>query len=247
MNETDLSKLQGEIIRLNKIIDVLLRENDLIHGKHSSLLMLCEEKGFIHSTSEAPENTNNAVYWKILQGTGMNTPIHSTSEQTTGINTTTHSQTEQGSGMKQAIHSTSELTTGTGQETHSTSEPTTGINTSTHSTSPQTIPVKQEIPLLPEKIEATNEVLSKLSSKLLEQKFIRTGNGTEAATAKLLVHFHNGGSGLYAELIKLTNYSQGGLAKLLMMLRKKNLIIRTAFQRYALTENGKNLLRLAVA
>ena len=242
MSENNLTQSQAEIARLNKIINVLLEQNDQLRGICSQL----EKKLALHSTSEQPNNTNQATDKNTDSDSGINQPIHSISSEQQGVNISIHSLNEQESGISQNLHSLIEQNTGINQPLHSPS--LTGIpsNDLISSTSSTTIPVNEQNYLLPEKAELSDELIAKLSSSLLTQKLIRAGSGTPQAAAKLLFHFHNGGRCLYTELIQLTGYSQGGLAKLLMNLRSKDLLVRASFQRYILTQKGKKLLYEAV-
>lgn len=242
MSENNSTQPQAEIARLNKIINVLLEQNDQLRGICSQL----EQKLALHSLSEQPKNTNQATERNTGSDLGMKQPIHSTSLDKQGVNQPTHSTNEQEQGIIQKTHSLTEATTGIKQPVHSPSLTTIPSNQLIQPTASTTIPEKEEMHLLPEKTEPSDELISKLSSSLLTQKLIRAGNSTPQAAAKLLIHFHNGGSGLYTELLQLTGYSQGGLAKLLMNLRSKDLLVRASFQRYILTQKGKKLLYEAV-
>ncbi len=242
MSENNSTQHQAEIARLNKIINVLLEQNDQLRGICSQL----EQKLTLHSLSEQPKSTNQATERNSDSDSGMKQPLHSTSSEQQGTNQPIHSTNEQESGISQNLHSLNEQATGINQPVHSPSLTPIPSNQLIQPTSSATIPSNEEIYSLPEKMEPSNELISKLSSSLLIQKMIRAGNATPQAAAKLLIHFHNGGSGLYTELIQLTGYSQGGLAKLLMNLRSKDLLVRASFQRYILTQKGKKLLYEAV-
>ncbi|MGE0635060.1 MAG: hypothetical protein AB7P01_01365 [Bacteroidia bacterium] len=242
MSENNSTQFQAEIARLNKIINVLLEQNDQLRGICSQL----EEKVALHSLSEQAKNTNQATDRNTDSDLGMKQPTHSTSLEQEGVNQSTHSLNEQESGISQKLHSLNEQTIGINQPVHSPSLTPIPSNQLIRPASSATIPVNEEMYPLPEKTEPSEQLISKLSSSLLTQKLIRAGSGTPQAAAKLLIHFHNGGSGLYTELIQLTGYSQGGLAKLLMNLRSKDLLVRASFQRYILTQKGKKLLYEAV-
>jgi hypothetical protein len=242
MSENNSTQSQAEIARLNKIINVLLEQNEQLKGICSRL----EQKLAPHSPFEQPKSTNQAIYRNTDSSLGTNNPTHSTSLEQQGVNQSTHSLNEQESGISQKLHSLNEQATGINQPVHSPSLTPIPSNQLIQPASSATIPVNEEMYTLPEKTEPSEQLISKLSSSLLTQKLLRAGNSTPQAAAKLLIHFHNGGSGLYTELIQLTGYSQGGLAKLLMNLRSKDLLVRASFQRYVLTQKGKKLLYEAV-
>lgn len=238
MSENNSTQSQAEIARLNKIINVLLEQNEQLKGICSRL----EEKIALHSPSEQPKSTNQATDWNTDSSLGTNNPTYSTSLEQQGISEPVHSLNKQEGGMIEENHSQSEPAMGISKPIHSPSLRTIPSNELNLSTSSATIPSNDGIYNLPEKAEPSDELISKLSSILLTQKLIRASSGTPQAAAKLLIHFHNGGSGLYTDLIQLTGYSQGGLAKLLMNLRSKDLLVRASFQRYILTQKGKKLL-----
>lgn len=246
MSEQIIAKLEGEIKRLNQIITILLEQNEHIKADYSLYREQFEGKTTIHSPSELLKTPNQATDRKTLQGSGMNTAIHSLTDQKLGVNQATHSNSEQEFGVSQKTHSLSEQGSGANQALHSLTETPIAVNQFIQSNPTQTIPPKHENELLPAKMEPTTQLISSVASTLISQKHLRAGNDTPQAAAKLLIHFHNGGSGLYTELLQLTGYSQGGLAKLLMALRKKGLIIRAAFQRYVLAETGKKILQQAI-
>lgn len=242
MSENNLTQFQAEIARLNKIINVLLEQNEQLKGICSQL----EEKLVIHSTSEQSKNTNQATERNIDSYMGINNTLHSIYSEQQGINEAIHSTNKQVDGMNEKTHSYIEETIGINKAIQSPSLNPIPSNDLIHPTSSATIPVNEQIYQLSEKAEPSDELISKLSSSLLNQKLIRAVSGTPQAAAKLIIHFHNGGSGLYTDLKQLTGYSQGGLAKLLMNLRSKDLLVRASFQRYILTQKGKKLLYEAV-
>lgn len=246
MSEQIIAQLEGEIKRLNQIITVLLEQNERIKEDYSLYREKFEGKTTLHSPSEFLKTTNQANNRQSLQGSGMSTATHSLTEQGLGVNQATHSHSEQEIGISQKTHSLTEQGIGVNQPLHSLTEASMPLNQAIQSNPPQTVPPKHENELLPQKLEATTQLISSVASTLVTQKHLRAGNDTPQAAAKLLIHFNNGGSGLYTELLQLTGYSQGGLAKLLMALRKKGLIIRAAFQRYVLSETGKKILQQAI-
>jgi hypothetical protein len=92
MNEEETSHLKAEIARLNKIISVLLEQNDAIKASHSHLLLRFEANQSIDRKSGTQVGMNTPLHPDTDTQTGMNTPIHSHVQSDLGVNTATHSQ-----------------------------------------------------------------------------------------------------------------------------------------------------------
>ena len=98
---------------------------------------------------------------------------------------------------------------------------------------------------LPLKLVLSNENVYHLASELGAAGFGGGKNDTTMVAAKLLLHFYNQEPGEYKYLLRLTAYSQGGLAKLMMNLRKKGYLIKTGFQQHAVTGRAIELMQKA--
>lgn len=103
------------------------------------------------------------------------------------------------------------------------------------------------LPPLPEKIELIGNILITIREKLNTGTHIRVKKSGLRNHAIMLIHFHNGGGGSHPELKKLTGLSDGGLAKSIMSLTKRGLIVRDGFQKFALTPAAKELLKQCLA
>lgn len=91
----------------------------------------------------------------------------------------------------------------------------------------------------------SSENVGLLSAKLKQSILRRSGYSAQGGAAKLLIHFYNKGTGRYDELQKLTGYSEGGLAKLMMLVRAKGLIQRKAFQQFVPSQQALQLMQEA--
>ncbi len=67
------------------------------------------------------------------------------------------------------------------------------------------------------------------------------------STAKILIQLHNSPRNSYAKLRELTGLSEDGMTKRIMAMKKRGLIVRTAFQQYALTCKALEVLDKAWA
>jgi hypothetical protein len=100
---------------------------------------------------------------------------------------------------------------------------------------------------LPDKIDVALLPLSLIRSKIRTATHYKGRESALISTALLFVHIYNGGDGGYPALSKVTKLSTGGLAKMLMSLRKKGLIKNKGYRQPALTEASLNILRQAWA
>lgn len=232
MIEEETSHLRAEIARLNKIINVLLEQNDAIKATYSQLLLSLE--------------ANNPTDRKTYTHSGLNTPTQSQPQSNLGLNSPTQSQPSKDLGINQAAQSQPLTDLGMSIATQSQLPTDLGLSRPLHPESPTPLPLKQETATLPEQIVPSNTLFASVAQKLEAAGFTRVKSGTRQTAAQLFIHFHNGGSADYAGLQKLTGYSAGGLSKLLITLRKRGFIQRTGYGKYGLTEKGKEILAEAV-
>ncbi len=98
------------------------------------------------------------------------------------------------------------------------------------------------LPLVIQEVErSVDELVFVLDNELLEH----SRNSTKLNVAKILVHIYNKRESSYMKLRKLTDLSEGGLGKLMILIRRKGLIHRTAYQQFAPTEKALQLMREA--
>ena len=228
MSQEEKSHLKAEIARLNKIINVLLEQNDAIKATYSQLLLRFE--------------ANNSIDRKTYTHLGLNTPVQSQSPRELGLSTPTQCQLSTDLGINQATQSQLPTDIGLNTATQSHLPTDLGMNRPLHPESPTPLPLKQETTTLPEQIVPSNTLFASVAQKLGAAGFTRVKSGTLQTAAQLCIHFHNGGNADYAGLQQLTGYSAGGLSKLLITLRKRGFIQRTGYGKYGLTEKGKQVL-----
>lgn len=232
MSQEKTSHLRAEIARLNKIINVLLEQNDAIKAAYSQLLLSLE--------------ANNPNERKTYTHLGLSTPTKSQVSTHLGLNTSAQSQAPTDLGINQAAQSQS--STDLGMNTATQSQPPTdlGLSRPLQPESPTPLPLKQQTTTLPEQIVPSNTLFASVAQKLEAAGFTHVKSSTRQTAAQLFIHFHNGGNADYAGLQQLTGYSAGGLSKLLATLRKRGFIQRTGYGKYGLTEKGKQILAQAV-
>lgn len=215
MSGEEIAYLKNEIARLNKIITVLLKYNDLLNAENALLKnangqsnaeMAVPEtwKGTIESNSAFPEIQN-----------GNNNADNAIPENENGNINSGSAIPENRNGQSNAsdgIHKTGKGNPSFGQP-------------------------------LPAFIEPSPGVLSALHNLLQSHGFNQVKYSATRNAALLLLHFHNKNAGSYASLRKLTGLSNYGLAKFIRSLKKRNLIIRTGWQQFSITESGEALVR----
>lgn len=217
MSEEENSYLRKEISRLNQIITVLLEQNEVLKREISYV------KNYI--AAKTADNSNE----KIFIGEG-NIPV-SNEKISIGENNNPYSYDKINIGEENIIPSYEEIIRGIGIVPSSNDKTNIGKG--------------NDVKPLPE-VWAIDDGSVRLVSKRLKEVGLRNVKKMgKRNISKLLLHFHNKGKGSYAELRKLTGLSEGGLAKLIMSLKKRGLIHRSAYQQFELGATAKQLLENA--
>ncbi len=252
----ETSRLNNEITRLNKIINVLLEHNDTIKANYSHLLeQLQQNKSTERNTLQQIEQ-NNAHERNLLQQMGETNANLPETRQQTGWTDTNLPDTRQQMGVsntnlpgtQQQMGVTETNLPGTQQHmgASNTNLPETSQQLPSGNIIPsetlQQPPPEQAVLLLPEKLIPSPELFSSIATQLEQAGFTRVKRNTRQTAAQLLVHFYNGGSANYVNLQQLTGYSQGGLGKLLIALRKRGFIQRAGYGNYSVTDKAKTIL-----
>lgn len=89
--------------------------------------------------------------------------------------------------------------------------------------------MSQETYRLPVRLEASGQNIRDLATTLMKAGIGNGKRSTARTAAALLIHFYNEQLGEYKHLKRLTSYSDGGLGKMLMMLRRKGYLIKCSF------------------
>ena len=214
MSEPNLQDLQAEVTSLKKIINVLIEQNDALKAENLRLKQQIELQKAIDSTTSQHIGADSSIDSLPLQQLGVKNAIDSLpSEQL---------------GAKEAIDSTTsqELAANNSIDSEATSQ--SGMNRKTD--------------LLPAHVATTNENIYALAGKLYKAGIGAGRVKTAQIAAKLLIHFYNQQPGEYKYLLRLTSYSEGGLAKLLMKLRQKGYLIKSGFPQHTVADKGIKLM-----
>lgn len=214
MTDDKTALLEKEIARLNLIIEALIFENAALKRGYS-----------VSETNNAPPNLSYSVNEK---GNGIPNNSYSITEKDNGIPSNSSSVNEKGNGIPNSSYSITEKGNGIPNVSYSVDENDNGI---TDVGRP-----------LPEKIDPASGIVYKLNQKLRAMDKGKVKRSGSINSAKLLIHFHNISNSDHPTLRKLTGLSEGGLGKLIMSLKKRGLIVRDGWQKFALTASAKKLV-----
>jgi hypothetical protein len=214
MTEDKIALLEKEIARLNLIIDALVFQNEALKRGYS-----------VSETENAPPNLSYSVAEK---DNGITNDGYSVTEKDNGITNNGYSVTEKCNGITNVGYSIAEKGNGITDVGSPVSEKGNGI----------TEPLRP----LPEKIDPASGAVYKVNQKLRAMEKGKVKRSGSINSAKLLIHFHNKSNSDHPTLRKLTDLSEGGLAKMIMSLTRRGLIVRDGWQKFALTPAAKKLM-----
>ena len=217
MSVEETAYLKSEIARLNKIINALLKYNDLLSAENAVLKNGNREN---NTESAYHENINGNSEFKSAVpkiGNGINNSESALSKNWNGISDSESALSENEKGQSNVPDGIRKI----GNGNPSARRP------------------------LPAYIEPSARILSVLNNLLIAHGMKRVKFSAVRNAALLLLHFHNQSGGSYAGLQKLTGLSNYGLAKFIRSLKKRNLIVRTGWQQFSITESGEALVRAA--
>ena len=215
MSETTPSHVIAKTQRLNSIIDVLL-------SRVASL------------------ESENARLKTIL---GISAADNSNTLFVDGINSTTSSNNNFNKGIREETNSNNSCNTGISGSASSLDNSNIGISRTANGNESSNVGISTSAKPLPQTLEISQGLISLLSQVLRQSGFKHATRDTTENAARLLLHFHNKGRGGYPELRKLTGLSEGGVAKFIMSLKKRNLIKRTGYQQFAPTPHADQIMQ----
>lgn len=231
MSDTEIASLKSEVARLNRIITILLDENEALKAR-----IAFPENGDrppnlkIAITENGKGNTNFGSAF-TENGNGNTNLGSSTSENGKGNTNDGSALAENGNGnttFRSPVSENGNGNTNLGSAIHENGNSHTNV-----------------LPPLPENIPLTPGNLSRLYVFLRQQNFGKVRHDSLRNAAALLLHFYNKGGGAYPELKKLTGLSKYGLAKYLRSLKKRGLIERDGWQKFKVTAHGISYLKQA--
>ena len=231
MSEQNLPDLPQDIATLQKILRHIIEQNEALKAENSAL------RALIAANNPAYSQTNSGVEEKDI--------TYSQTNSNSALNDNTYSQTNED--IQGNADTFSQSNTNIASKNVSEGEviDTLGINNVTKGNVNDTSGISKPVYLLPQRLETTPHNISDLSNALLNMGL---GNGkwnTCDTAAKIIIHFYNGMPGDYKYLKRLTGYSDGGIAKMLMMLRSKGYLMKSGYQQHSVAAKGLEAVQKA--
>jgi biotin operon repressor len=228
MPETEISILKNEIARQNRIIEALLTHNEQLRAENANLKNETSPEHGSYSVSEIEKSPIDGSYSITEKGKGIPTGSNAVPEKEKGMPADSNSVSEIRNGIPTENYSILEKMNGMPISSNAVSKTGNGINTGSNS--------------IPEKVEPSTGNILRVNANFRAIKGGKMKRSGSKNIAKLLIHIHNGNSGSYPELRKATGLSEGGVGKLVMSLKKRGLIVSSGWQRFSLTDAGRQLL-----
>lgn len=228
-NETTI--LQNEIARLNKVITILVEQNDAL--RHQLWLKTngnaSENDGIAHAENGKASPKLGIAFTE----NGKGNPDEGVAPTENGNGTPIVMSPVHENGNGNTIDGIAIAENGNGNPTlrrpvHENANGQTGLLP----------PLPATLPVSPHNMMAMREVLK-------GEGYNKVRYDARDNTTRLLIHFYNQGGGGYPELKKLTSLTKYGLAKFIRSLKKRGLIERNGWQKFKITAQGIHLLQRA--
>ncbi len=214
MSEAEIADLKKEAGRLNQIISILLKQNELLENEISYLKTGGASPGFSISNEKkmvgVPDfgNSNEKIW--------------------VGNTESWNPDNKMLVGNTEAGNSNDKITVGNTEVWNSDPKIRVGI--------PEEKTAHSNI------IAPVPNYNWAFAARLRKNGFLTVNGKGLRNIGTLLIHFYNKGRGDYPTLRKITGLSKGGLAKTIMSLKKRGVIHRTAYKEYALSEPMRNFI-----
>lgn len=245
--EQDSSQLKEEIARLHAIIDILIRQNKTLHA----------EIAYLKNRNASPDvfSSND----KIEKGSsGSDNSYDKIEKGITNAYTSNENFEKGSSGADNSYVKVEKGSSGVDNSSDKIEKGITGVDSSfvksdigiKYTGSPL---VKSDtgrtdvLNPLPIFVEVTPAVVARLALLLKASGVKKVRRSTLTDMATIILRGHNKQDCSHRELRKITGHSEGGIAKLLIAMKKRGLIFRDGFKRFGLSAASKEMLRQAIA
>jgi len=238
-----MEHLQQQITRLTLMVDALLSANEALRKENDLLKQQIDEKNEQNRESEQQITILNEVSSDMEQRIGRNTANPSNAELQDLILQDGYSNAELGIEPLNIVHSNAEQGAGINNLNHSNVEQDIASRNTADGNTEQHIGINHFQQLKPNyQLSPLNISKLRLVLQDNEPSKIVSPKGTYERFAKIILHTYNGGSCTHKALKKLTDLSDGGLAKTIMSMKKRGLIVRQKFQLFTPTSYAKQLM-----
>lgn len=224
--------LKNEVERLNKIISVLIDQTDILKRENTILRNVITANKLSIPISDSVIGTNDTGNAIAEKDNGTNDITSTIAEKGSGTTDNTNTIVKKGNGTNDNGSTISEKGNGRNEFGNTIAEKGNGINLNT--------PPVYTIGAHP--IEINYGAIGKLSRALKHLYPVSIKHRTLESVASQLLLLHNSGHASYSELRKISGLSVPGFAKHAPKLKRQGLICRAGYQKYALTQQSKNII-----
>lgn len=228
MAEEETTALKTEIARLNRVIDNLVFYNNRLTAENAYLRSLI-----------APENLS---YSNIKTDIGITERSGSTESFDVGITKHSGGTESFDNGITNSSYSIHKNYNGITECSGNTESSDSGITKGSEGTESSDSGISTNSAALPVTIALTPEHAQRLAGNLKSLGFVRVSARTLLSVAKIMLHLYNNGDGGHETLRKTTGHSKGGLAKLIISLKKRGIITRTGYRQFQLPAQVRQIV-----
>lgn len=215
MSNEEIALLKADNERLNKIIGIVVEQNELLKLENAFLKKAVTPKDIINS------------FAKI----GMS------------IKANENALAKLDNGLSNVSNELVNVKEGNNNVTKDIASFNNGNNTVTEGLAESDDARSNVVEVMPATIIASDNIIGALEKELKTSGYNRISHSGVNNAAKLLIHFYNKGDGSYPKLRKVTGHSTDGIAKFIMSMKKRGWIHRYGFQQFGLTEQGVALIK----
>ena len=246
MTNEEIAQLKVDNDRLNKIIGIVVEQNELLKLENSFLKKAVTPKDIINSFAKigmAIKSNENAL-------AKLDDELRTSTNDMLNIKDGNSNSTEGMVKIKDGIsNSTIDLVESKDGNNNSTNDPA-KVNNGNSNVTEGVVNIDDTrnniTEAMPATIDASGNIIGAVEKELKASGYNRISNSGVNNAAKLLIHFYNKGEGSYTQLQKITGHSTDGIAKFIMSMKKRGWIHRFGFQQFGLTDNGVALIKQAL-
>ena len=246
MSNEEIALLKADNDRLNKIIGIVVEQNELLKLENAFLKKAVTPKDIINSFAKigmAIKSNENALA-KLDEGLRTNT--NNLAENKEGNNNNVENHVNFKEGNNNGTKDLDNFNQGNSNGTEGIANNKEGNSNSTRDIATANEADNNVIEVMPSTIEPSDNIIGALEKELKASGYNRISHSGVNNAAKLLIYFYNKGDGSYPELKKITGHSTPGIAKFIMSMKKRGWIHRFGFQQFGLTDNGVALIKQAL-
>lgn len=229
MEDAKIAYLNDEILRLNKIINVLISQNDTLNAKIRHLETYIGSNNIIRPYDNNEIGAANANSPLLKSETGADNVVRPYDKIDIGSDNTSSPLLKNEIGSANVIHPYHKIEIGSDNVQHTIPKIEIGSD--------------KVLPPLPYFIPLTPGNVTLLRNTIGKKFFFRVKRKGVTAMLEILLQVYNKGGCTYAELGRLTKRSHGGMSKLMASLKKRGLVQRTGKSKLQLTAQALDYFR----